>query len=61
MKKIFSVSLILTLFLFTKAYTFDGELAKKFDGMFSQMTPEMIAKRPCEVNSKQLFEMIKKK
>lgn len=42
-------------------YAFDKETAKKFDGMFSQMTPEMIAKRPCEIDSKQFFELIKKK
>lgn len=40
---------------------YDKETAKKFEVMFSQMTPEAIAKRPCEINSKQLFEMIKKK
>lgn len=42
------------------SFGYDVEMAKKFDGMFSQMTPEMIAQRPCEVNAKQLFEMIKK-
>lgn len=43
------------------AFAYDKDTAKKFDGMFSQMTPEMIAKRPCEIDSKQLFELIKKK
>ncbi len=42
-------------------FAYDKDIAKKFDGMFSQFTPEMIAKRPCEIDSKQLFELIKKK
>lgn len=53
--------LLVSVFLATNAYSFDKEMAKKFDMMFSQLTPEMIAKRPCEVNAKQLFELIKKK
>jgi rhodanese-related sulfurtransferase len=43
------------------SFAFDQQLATRFDSMFSQLTPEMIAKKPCEVNSKQLFEMIKAK
>lgn len=60
MKKVFFAVLSVFLFLSTNSFGFDVELAKRFDGMFSQLTPEMIAKRPCEVNGKQLFEMIKK-
>lgn len=41
-------------------FAYDADTAKKFDAMFSQMTPEAIAKRPCEINAKQLFEMLKK-
>ncbi|MCX8031638.1 MAG: rhodanese-like domain-containing protein [Thermodesulfovibrionales bacterium] len=56
------LTVILTVFLMaTFAYGYDLETAKKFEAMFSQMTPENIAKRPCEINAKQLFEMIKKK
>ncbi|HOA83410.1 MAG TPA: rhodanese-like domain-containing protein [Thermodesulfovibrio thiophilus] len=48
------------LFLFTSvSYGFDGETASKFNSVFSQLTPEMIAKKPCEINAKQLFEMIR--
>lgn len=43
------------------AYGFDKVTAAKFDALFSQLTPEMISKKPCEVNAKQLFEMIKAK
>jgi len=43
------------------AFAYDTELAKRFDGMFSQMTPEVIKQRPCEIDSKKLFEMIKNK
>ncbi len=54
------VALILAFFS-VDAYAYDKEMAKRFDGMFSQFTPEMVAKRPCEVDGKGLFEMIKKK
>jgi rhodanese-related sulfurtransferase len=29
--------------------------------MFSQMTPEVLKQRPCQIDANQLFEMIKKK
>lgn len=60
MKKVsFLIPLLVVVFV-AQGYAFDSNLAKRFDMMFSQLTPEMIAKRPCEVNAKQLFEMIKK-
>ncbi len=43
------------------SHGFDADLAKKFDPMFSQMTPEVLAMRPCQITSKQVLEMIKKK
>ncbi|MFQ3573865.1 MAG: rhodanese-like domain-containing protein [Thermodesulfovibrionales bacterium] len=56
------VALALTLALFNvDVHAYDKEMAKKFNGMFSQFTPEMVAKRPCEVDGKGFFEMIKKK
>jgi len=61
MKKVVALSLLFVFSLSSLSYAFDKELASKFDAMFSQMTPEVIAKRPCEVNSKQIFEMIKAK
>jgi rhodanese-related sulfurtransferase len=42
-------------------FSYDAELAKKMDDMFSQMTPEVLKQRPCQIDSNQLFEMIKKK
>jgi rhodanese-related sulfurtransferase len=42
-------------------FSYDAELAKKMDAMFSQMTPEVLKQRPCQMDSNQLFEMIKKK
>jgi rhodanese-related sulfurtransferase len=42
-------------------FSYDAELAKKMDAMFSQMTPEVLKQRPCQIDSSQLFEMIKKK
>ncbi len=49
------------LLMVNTAFAYDTELAKRFDGMFSQMTPEVIKQRPCEIDSKKLFEMIKNK
>ncbi|MCS7199766.1 MAG: rhodanese-like domain-containing protein [Caldimicrobium sp.] len=46
---------------FGLSMAYDKELAKRFDQMFSMMTPEIIAKRPCQVTTTQLIEMIKKK
>lgn len=42
-------------------FSYDAELAKKMDAMFSQMTPEVLKQRPRQIDSNQLFEMIKKK
>jgi len=42
-------------------FSYDAEVAKKLDAMFSQMTPEVLKQRPCQIDSNQLFEMIKKK
>jgi rhodanese-related sulfurtransferase len=63
MKKVMVLTLtvVLVFSFISSSYGFDKQLALKFDSMFSQLTPEMIAKRPCEVNAKQLFEMIKAK
>lgn len=61
MRRIFALSIVLMLSTAGMTYGYDSQLALRFDAMFSQLTPEMIAKRPCEINAKQLFEMIKKK
>jgi rhodanese-related sulfurtransferase len=61
MKKVLVLTLITIFSLASFASAFDKQLATKFDSMFSQLTPEMITKKPCEVNAKQLFEMIKAK
>jgi rhodanese-related sulfurtransferase len=42
-------------------FSYDAKLAKKLDAMFSQMTPEVLKQRPCQIDANQLFEMIKKK
>jgi rhodanese-related sulfurtransferase len=42
-------------------FSYDKELAKRFNAMFSQMTPEVLKQRPCQIDANQLFEMIKKK
>lgn len=61
MRKMVALTILIIFSLTGLSYGFDREMAKRFDSMFSQLTPEMIAKRPCEVNAKQLFEMIKAK
>ncbi|MBP8626070.1 MAG: rhodanese-like domain-containing protein [Syntrophorhabdales bacterium] len=43
------------------AHCFDVDMAKKFDPIFSQMTPEVLAMRPCQISAKDVLEMIKKK
>ncbi|MGB9935835.1 MULTISPECIES: rhodanese-like domain-containing protein [Thermodesulfovibrio] len=53
---------LVTVLLFTlSAFAYDVEMAKKFDVMFSQMTPEVLAMRPCQITTKDILEMIKKK
>uniref|UniRef100_A0A7C5X129 Rhodanese-like domain-containing protein n=1 Tax=Thermocrinis ruber TaxID=75906 RepID=A0A7C5X129_9AQUI len=42
-------------------FSYNAELAKKLDAMFSQMTPEVLTQKPCQIDANQLFEMIKKK
>lgn len=60
MKK-FTLIILSLLVLATSALAYDKELAKKFDAMFSQMTPEVLTLRPCQISTKDILEMIKKK
>ncbi len=60
MRKAKLVVAFLTFLFVGKAYSFDADLAKKFDGMFSQLTPEVVAKKPCEIDSRQLHELMSK-
>lgn len=53
--------LLSTIIFVTSAYAYDKEMAKKFDAMFSQMTPEVLTLRPCQISTKDILEMIKKK
>lgn len=55
------VTLLVTIIFATSAFAYDTELAKKFDAMFSQMTPEVLTMRPCQITTKEILEMIKKK
>ncbi len=43
------------------SFSYDAELAQKMDALFSQLSPEVIKQRPCQIDSNQLFEMIRKK
>ncbi len=61
MKKLLILTVLFVFLITSVSFALDKQLASKFNAMFSQFTPEMIAKRPCEVNAKQLFEMIKAK
>lgn len=49
------------LILSGSALAFDKDMAKKMDAMFSQFTPEVLTMRPCQVTTKDIFNMIKKK
>ncbi|MFN3870341.1 MAG: rhodanese-like domain-containing protein [Aquificaceae bacterium] len=60
MKKVLLTLLAGGLLVSGSAFSYDKELAKRFDGMFSQMTPEVLKQRPCQVTVKDLLEMIKK-
>jgi len=53
--------LLAFLFFSGVAFSFDAEMAKRFDVMFSQMTPEVLAMRPCQITTKEILNMIKKK
>ncbi len=60
MKRVF-MGLIISLFFATWVFAYDAEMAKKFDAMFSQMTPEVLTMRPCQITTKDILDMIKKK
>ncbi|GAQ95036.1 rhodanese-related sulfurtransferase [Thermodesulfovibrio aggregans] len=60
MRKI-ALIFLATIILTTSAFAYDTEMAKKFDTMFSQMTPEVLTMRPCQITTKDILEMIKKK
>lgn len=55
------LGLALCLMLTGVSFSYDKELASKFDSFFSNLTPEFIAKRPCMISVKDLFNMIEKK
>jgi rhodanese-related sulfurtransferase len=42
-------------------FSYDAELAQKMDALFSQLSPEVLKQKPCQIDANQLFEMIKKK
>jgi len=60
MKALFII--FLTIFIFSgSVFAYDVELAKKFDAMFSQMNPQVLTMRPCQITTKNILDMIKKK
>ncbi len=59
--KTFVLTLLTTMIIATSSFAYDSEMAKKFDAMFSQMTPEVLTLRPCQITTKDILEMIKKK
>ena len=57
----FFVSIVLMIFVFSGSlFAYDVELAKKFDTMFSQLNPQVLTMRPCQVTTKDMIDMIKK-
>lgn len=59
--KVLLATLVTVLFFISSVFAYDAEMAKKFDVMFSQMTPEVLTLRPCQITTKDILEMIKKK
>lgn len=60
MKKAVLALLAGSLLISGSALSYDKELAKRFNGMFSQLTPEVLKQRPCQLAVKDVLEMIKK-
>ncbi len=60
MKKVMLVAILGAITLVGTALSYDKELAKRFNGMFSQMTPEVLKQRPCQITTQQLLQMIQK-
>ncbi len=60
MKKVMLVAILGAITLVGTALSYDKELAKRFNAMFSQMTPEAIKQRPCQITTQQLPQMIQK-
>ena len=59
--KRFMIATFLILTICATGYTYETELAKKFDALFSQLTPEALTMRPCQITTKDILEMVKKK
>jgi rhodanese-related sulfurtransferase len=60
MKRFVIASFLILAFL-AQGHAYDTELAKKFDALFSQLTPEVLTMRPCQITTKDILEMVKKK
>jgi len=57
---ILSVCSLAVMLTSTSALAFDKEVAAKLNSMFSQLTPQVVAKKPCMVTVPQLLKMIKR-
>lgn len=55
------ITLVAFLLAPNASFSFDQEMAKKFDTLFSQLTPEVLTMRPCQITTKDILEMVKKK
>ena len=51
MKKALLALVVGSVILSGTALSYDKELAKRFDAMFSQMTPEVLKQKPCQITS----------
>ncbi|MEJ7620579.1 MAG: rhodanese-like domain-containing protein [Aquificaceae bacterium] len=60
MKKAVLALSFVALSLVGTAFSYDKELAKRFNAMFSQMTPEVLKQRPCQITTQQLLQMIQR-
>lgn len=60
MKRLLSALALSAMFV-GSGMAYDQNLAKRFDAMFSQLTPEVIKQRPCQITPSQLLNMVQKK
>lgn len=60
MKKLL-LTVLFILSVSSASFAYDEELAKKFDGMFSQLTQEVLAIAPCQITPEKVLEMLNKK
>ncbi len=60
MKKLVALASVVLFATSGVALSYDKELAKRFDAMFSQLKPEVLKQKPCQITTQQLLQMIQR-